>query len=83
MDMTDAERQLMHEHVAYWTSLAEKGLAVLFGPVLDPAGPYGIGIVEVDKEEDVEAVKSNDPVMRSGSEFRYEVFAMPRAIVRN
>ena len=33
-DMTDVERKVMIEHVAYWTSLMGKGIAVVFGPVL-------------------------------------------------
>ena len=27
-DMTDAERQLMHQHVAYWSDLAAKRTAL-------------------------------------------------------
>ena len=35
-DMNEAERALMGEHSAYLQKLAEKGTAVLFGPVADP-----------------------------------------------
>jgi uncharacterized protein YciI len=80
--MTDEEKRLMQEHVAYWTSLADQGVALLFGPVLDPAGPYGIGVVEVEKEEDVRVLTANDPVSKSGRHFRHEVYAMPQVIVR-
>jgi uncharacterized protein YciI len=83
LDMTDTEKLLMQEHVAYWTSLAEKGVALLFGPVLDPAGSYGIGVVEVETGEDVNAVIANDPVTKSEGQFRHEPYVMPRVIVRN
>jgi hypothetical protein len=38
MDMTDAERAVMGEHAAYWHGLLDRRTAVVFGPVLDPAG---------------------------------------------
>lgn len=81
LDMTDPEKRLMQEHVAYWTGLAERGVALLFGPVLDPAGSYGIGIVEVEKEGDLKVLTENDPVNKSGSRFRHETFAMPQLVV--
>jgi uncharacterized protein len=80
LDMTAAEKGLMQEHVAYWTSLAAKGVALLFGPVLDPAGSYGIGVIRVESEEDVEVIRANDPVIKSG-QFRHEAYVMPRVIV--
>ena len=52
MDMSPSETKAMHEHVAYWTELLGKGSAIAFGPVLDPKGPWGVGIVSVrDNEE--------------------------------
>ena len=81
LDMTEEEKQLMQEHVAYWTGLANAGVALLFGPVLDPAGSYGIGIVAVENEEDLKPLTTNDPVAKSGHQFRHEAYAMPRVIV--
>ena len=31
----------MKRHAAYWQSLLDKGFVLVFGPVLDPKGPYG------------------------------------------
>jgi uncharacterized protein len=81
LDMTEEEKRLMQQHVVYWTGLAEQGVALLFGPVLDAAGPYGIGVVEVENEEDLKALTANDPVTRSGSQFRHEAYVMPQVIV--
>jgi len=71
----------MEEHVAYWTELADKDVALVFGPVLDPAGSYGIGVVAVENEEDVKSLTANDPVAKSERQFRHEAYAMPRVIV--
>ena len=35
-DMTNEERAIMQQHVGYWSDLMNKGLVVVFGPVLDP-----------------------------------------------
>src|ERR1700756_3607055 len=43
-DMTQAERELMERHAAYWQALLNKGSVLVFGPVFDPKGPYGAGI---------------------------------------
>jgi uncharacterized protein len=81
LDMTDEEKRLMQEHVVYWTGLADNGVALLFGPVLDPSGSYGIGVVEVENEEDVKVLAANDPVTKSGRQFRHEAYMMPQVVV--
>lgn len=65
-DMTEAERNVMREHVSRWKDLAEKGIAVVFGPVLDPRGAWGVAIVEVADEADAHALVPNDPVIKAG-----------------
>ena len=40
MDMTESERKGHGEHVTYWTALRDKGIAIVFGPVLDPKGVW-------------------------------------------
>ena len=81
-DMTESERAIMLQHVAYWTELAERGVAVAFGPVADPSGGYGIGIVELDGDADVYDLEKNDPTVKSGLGFRYEILRMPQAVLR-
>lgn len=61
MDMTDAERAIMQEHVAYWGDLMNKGLVVVYGPVMDPTGVYGIGVVEAEDETQLKELIKNDP----------------------
>ena len=76
LDMTPAERAVMEQHVAYWSEKATEGIAVVFGPVADPAGVYGIGVYRAGDESEMHALLDRDPA--SGL-LRYEVFAMPRA----
>jgi hypothetical protein len=45
-DMTEAEGELIQEHINYWKTLVDKRIAVIFGPVADPRGIYGLAIIE-------------------------------------
>jgi uncharacterized protein YciI len=79
--MSEAEAKLMQEHAAYWNDRMDKGQVVTFGLVADPNGPFGIGIVEVEADADVEALTTNDPTIRANRGFRFEVYPMPRGAV--
>jgi uncharacterized protein YndB with AHSA1/START domain len=81
-DMNDDERRVMGQHAAYWGKLLEEGVAVAFGPVGDPNGPWGLGVVEVDDPAVLPALEANDPATTSGLGLRYEVLPMLRAVVR-
>jgi uncharacterized protein YciI len=63
--MTDAERKVMQEHVVYWKGLADKGVAVVFGPVLDPNGVWGVAVVETTDEAEARALVPNDPTFKA------------------
>jgi uncharacterized protein len=81
-DMTEAEAAIMREHAAYWKGLLDKGQALAFGPVADPKGGYGIGIIGLENEADLEAVRSNDPTMKANQGFRFEALPMLRLVTR-
>ncbi|HVZ35174.1 MAG TPA: SRPBCC domain-containing protein [Polyangiaceae bacterium] len=80
-DMTPEERALMAEHGVYWRQRLQQGDVVVFGPVADPAGPWGLGILHVADEAAVQAFQAGDPVMRSGRGFRYETLPLLQAVV--
>jgi uncharacterized protein YciI len=82
-DMTAEERQVMQAHGTYWHSLAERGIAIFVGPVADPAGAWGVGIVEVEDEATARSLVHDDPASRSSIPFRYEMFPVMRAILRD
>ena len=82
-DMTDAEGAIMDEHVVYWSELIGERKAVVYGPVLDPLGVYGVAVVEVEDEATARAIASGDPAITSQSGFRFELHPMPDAKVRS
>ena len=79
-DMTDEERATMAEHAEYWKGLLAEGVAVVFGPVLDPAGPYGLAVVEVSDRAHVDRIIAADPAVRAG--LKTEVYPMLDPVVR-
>jgi hypothetical protein len=60
-DITPEERVIMKQHAAYWIGFMNQGKVLTFGPVLDPKGAYGLGILAVDSEEEIPAILDNDP----------------------
>ena len=83
VDMTPAEQELMGEHMAYWSKYAKSGESVIFGPVADPSGAYGLTILEVPDEATAKELTAKDPVMKPGAGFSYEVVLMPHAFPRD
>ncbi|HYK44147.1 MAG TPA: YciI family protein [Parafilimonas sp.] len=81
MDMTHDERNIMLQHIQYWKEQIDKGIAVAFGPVLDPSGVYGVGIIQVDDEAETRPLAENDPAILSGLH-TFEIYPMPNAIVK-
>jgi uncharacterized protein YciI len=63
LDMTEEEREIMTRHAAYWQPLIDSGQMVIFGPVLDGTGSWGLGVVEADDEEKLRAFAASDPVV--------------------
>ncbi|MBV8985057.1 MAG: hypothetical protein JO248_11525 [Acidimicrobiia bacterium] len=67
LDMTDEEREVMGRHAAYWQPLVENGQMVVFGPVLDSTGSWGLGVVEAEDEDEILAFAAGDPVVTTGT----------------
>jgi uncharacterized protein YciI len=67
LDMTDEERAVMERHAAYWQSFIDSGEMVVFGPVLDSTGSWGLGVVEADDEDELRAFAASDPAVRTGT----------------
>jgi len=65
--MTDEERAIMTSHAAYWQPMVDSGRMVIFGPVLDGGGSWGLGVVEADDEEEIRAFAGGDRVVTSGT----------------
>jgi uncharacterized protein YciI len=79
-DMSEGERATMTEHVGYWSALAEEGKVLAFGPVDDPRGAYGIGIVLAEDQSEAEELRDHDPAITSPYGFRTEIAPMRRLV---
>lgn len=79
-DMTPEEAAMMKEHGAYWRELLGRGAAVVFGPVLDPEGAWGLGVLAAADEAALHTLRDGDPAIRSGRGFRYEILPMHAAV---
>jgi uncharacterized protein len=73
-DMTPAEREAMQRHAAYWRELLAQGKAIAFGPVADPKGVWGLGLVSVRDEAELRELQAKDPALGIG--LRYENLPM-------
>ena len=80
-DMTAAEAALMAQHGAYLRALAEDGTAILFGPVDDPQGPWGLGVFQVADEAAMRAITERDPIVAARQGFSYEILPMLQAVL--
>ena len=78
--MNEEEKSIMQQHAAYWREEMSKGKVVVFGPVLDPYGVYGLGIVAVDDEQQVNAFIEGDPASKINS---YEYHPMLAVVPDN
>jgi uncharacterized protein len=83
LDMTDAEREIMGRHAAHWQRYIASGQMVIFGPVLDAAESWGLGVVEADdeQEDELRAHAADDPAVTSGTG-RIEIGKMLAGFVR-
>lgn len=81
MDMTEEERAVMMEHGAYWRGKLAEGVALAFGPVAEPSGAWGLGVVRATDEAAVRRMEAADPAVASGRGFRYDVALMPMGVV--
>jgi uncharacterized protein len=67
LDMTDAEREVMGQHAAYWRPYLDSGQMVIFGPVLESTGSWGLGVVEAEDEDELRAFAAGDPAVTTGT----------------
>ena len=81
-DITPDERALMAAHVEYWRPYVEVGRVVAMGPVADPAGVWGVAIIEAEQVGEIEALQARDPVIVSQRGFSYQNYFMPNLALR-
>ena len=57
----------MGRHAGYWQPFIESGQMVIFGPVLDTTGSWGLGVVETEDEDELRAFAADDPAVTTGT----------------
>ena len=82
-DMTPEEGALMQQHAAYWQGVAARGTAIVVGPVFDPAGAWGMAVVDTPDAEAAAALTAADPIAKADAGFRYQIYPVPQAILRD
>jgi uncharacterized protein YciI len=66
-DLTDDEKEIMGRHAAYWQPFIESGQMVVFGPIVDDRGSWGLGVIEAEDEDELRAFAAGDPAVTSGT----------------
>ena len=66
LTMDEVERATMNEHKSYWMGLFERRKVIVYGPVLDPNGVYGMAVIDAEHEEEATSIINNDPAVASG-----------------
>jgi uncharacterized protein len=64
--MTAEEQQAMAEHMVYWRQLLADGKVVVYGPVADPEGVWGMGVLRAADRAEVLAIGERDPSIVAG-----------------
>ncbi len=80
LDMTADERAVMGSHAGYWRGKLAEGIAIAFGPVFDPKGGWGLGLVRARDEAEVRALEAEDPAIQAKLGMHYEILPMPRLV---
>jgi uncharacterized protein len=64
--LTPDEQDAMTRHAAYWRALLDAGRVVVFGPVADPEGVWGLGVVRAGSQAEVVELGEQDPAISAG-----------------
>lgn len=59
--MTDAELATMRSHIEYWRGPFAAGKVLIYSPVADPDGSWGMCVVQADSETELDALRDSDP----------------------
>jgi uncharacterized protein len=79
--MSEREAAAMEGHFSYWQGLIDGGDVLVYGPVGDPAGTWGLAVLRARSADAVQAIGQRDPAVTSGVA-RFEVLPMLVAMVK-
>ena len=66
----------MQQHVNSSKEYMQQGTILVFGPVLDPNGVFGLAIIAVDYEDQVTRLIENDPASKINKYEYYPLMAI-------
>ena len=78
LDITPEEMSVMQVHAQYWRGLLERGIAVAFGPVLEPKESWGVALLYAEDQAAADAIAAEDPASKAG--MRIEVYPMANLV---
>lgn len=73
--MSADEKKWMGQHSVFLNDLLGKGVVVAHGPVMDPAGSYGVSLFQIEDDQNIGELTSQDPIVQNGVG-HYEHFKM-------
>jgi uncharacterized protein YciI len=65
-DPTEDEARVVGDHYDYLVKLRDEGKLVVAGPSIKPGDTFGIGVLDLDDEAEVQAIVAADPAVTSG-----------------
>lgn len=77
--MSPAEASAMGAHVGYWSDKLAQGEVLVFSPVPDPAGDWGLAVVLAPDAETVGRYGQQDPAVVAGVA-EFSVLELPFAV---
>lgn len=81
LDLNEEEKNVMQQHMQYWVQLTDKRYSIVYGPVFDPKGVFGMAVIEVDDAEEANTLAESDPAV-SSKVCTYELLAMQIGMMR-
>jgi uncharacterized protein YciI len=66
VDMSDDERVIMGRHAAYWQELTDQGRVLIFGPVRDSTGAWGLAVFRAANDTKARGLVAGDPAVSTG-----------------
>ncbi|HLM45438.1 MAG TPA: YciI family protein [Myxococcaceae bacterium] len=79
MSMTADEQAIMGAHGAFLHGQLTAGTLVAAGPVLDPAGPFGMAVFEAESVDELRRLLERDPAKAVG---RHDIIPMGPTLAR-
>lgn len=82
LDQSEEEKSVMNIHMQYWAELTRQRISVVYGPVFDPKGVFGMAVIEVENADEADNIAKHDPAVSSGV-CTYEVIPMMAGMLRS